>query len=165
MGDAIEVNCAVMGNAEPRPSLLEQPISFEEFLTFDQKYMHGGSADGMKGAERKIPAPLPDDLTARIRQMAVDVFKAIDGRGTARIDFLVKDGEPYVNEINTMPGSLAFYLWQAEGMTPSMVVDELIRLAHEAAAEKRRTMYDYRSGLIDQAASHGLKGVKGLKGS
>jgi D-alanine-D-alanine ligase len=164
MDDAIEVNCAVLGNAEPRPSLLEQPISFEEFLTFDQKYMHGGSADGMKGAERQIPAPLPDDLTARIRQMAVDVFKAIDGCGTARIDFLVKDGEPYVNEINTMPGSLAFYLWQAEGMTPSMVVDELIRLAHEAAAEKRRTMYDYRSGLIAQATSRGLKGVKGTKG-
>ncbi len=164
MGDAIEVNCAVLGNAEPRPSLLEQPISFEEYLTFDQKYMHGGSADGMKGAERKIPAPLPDDLTQRIRQMAVDVFKAIDGRGTARVDFLVKDGQPYVNEINTLPGSLAFYLWQAEGMTPSMVVDELIRLAHDAAAEKRRTMYDYRSGLIDQATSRGLKGVKGVKG-
>jgi D-alanine-D-alanine ligase len=164
MVGAVEINCAVLGNDEPRPSLLEQPISFEEFLTYEEKYMRGGAADGMKGAERKIPAPISDELTTRIQRMAVDAFKAIDGRGTARIDFLVKDGEPYLNEINTMPGSLAFYLWQAEGMSPSAVIDELIRLAHEAAAEKRRTMYDYRTGLVSHAAARGLKGVKGIKG-
>src|SRR5258708_12519751 len=114
----------------------------------------------MKGGEGKIPAPIPDDLTARIRQMAVDAFKAIDGRGTARIDFLVKDGQAYLNEINTMPGSLAFYLWQAEGMSPAKVVDELIRLAHETAAEKRRTTYDYKTALLAHATSRGLKGIK-----
>jgi D-alanine-D-alanine ligase len=157
---SIEINCALLGNAEPRASVLEQPISFEEFLTYEEKYMRGGNSSGMKGAERQVPAPLPDDLTAQIRQLAIDAFKAIDGRGTARIDFLVKDGRPYLNEINTMPGSLAFYLWQAEQMTPAMVVDELIRLAHEAASEKRRTMYDYKTGLIDQAAVRGIKGLK-----
>jgi D-alanine-D-alanine ligase len=161
---SLEINCAVLGNAEPRPSVLEQPISFQEFLTYDDKYMRGGAAKGMKGAERKIPAPLPDDLTEQIRAMAVQAFKAIDGRGTARIDFLVKGGEPFVNEVNTMPGSLAFYLWQYEGMSPSMLCDELIRLAHEAHAEKRRTLYDYRSGLVAKAAQGGLKGVKGIKG-
>jgi D-alanine-D-alanine ligase len=161
---AIEVNCAVLGNEEPRPSLVEQPISFEEFLTYEEKYMRGGPANGMKGAERKIPAPISDELTDRVRQMAVDAFKTIDGRGTARVDFLIKDGEPYLSEINTMPGSLAFYLWQAEGISPSSVIDELIRLAHEAAADKRRTMYDYKTGLVDHAAARGLKGVKGLKG-
>ncbi len=165
MVGAIEVNCAVLGNDDPRPSLLEQPVSFEEFLTYEEKYMRGGAAEGMKGAERKIPAPILDELTVRIRQMAIDAFKAIDGRGTARIDFLVKDGEPYLNEINTMPGSLAFYLWQAEDITPSMVVDQLIELAHEAAAEKRRTMYDYKTGLIAHAAARGLKGVKGKVGT
>ncbi len=164
MTGAMEINCAVLGNADPRPSVLEQPISFEEFLTYEDKYLRGGAASGMKGAERKIPAPLPAELTERIRKLAVEAFKAIDGRGTARIDFLVKDGEPYVNEINTMPGSLAFYLWQEEGMTPAKVVDELIRLAHDAAAEKRRTMYDYRTGLINQAAARGIKGIKGMKG-
>lgn len=161
---ALEINCAVLGNAEPRPSVLEQPISFEEFLTYDDKYMRGGASKGMKGAERKIPAPLPDDVTEKIKSQAVQAFKAIDGRGTARIDFLVKGGEPFVNEVNTMPGSLAFYLWQYEGMSPSMLCDELIRLAHEAHAEKRRTLYDYRSGLVAKAAQGGLKGVKGLKG-
>jgi D-alanine-D-alanine ligase len=145
-------------------AVLEQPISYEEFLTYEEKYMHGGGAKGMKGAERKIPAPLPPEMTEHIRQMAIDAFKAIDGRGTSRIDFLVRDSEVYINEINTMPGSLALYLWQEEGMSPAMVVDELIRLAADSAAEKRRTMYDYRSGLVAQAAAHGLKGLKGIKG-
>jgi D-alanine-D-alanine ligase len=158
--DSIEVNCAVMGNNELRTSLLEQPISYQEFLTYEDKYMRGGRSDGMKGAERKIPAPISDELTAKIRQTTVDAFKAIDGRGTARIDYLVKDGVHYITEINTMPGSLSFYLWQAEGMSPAAVVDELIRLAHDAASEKRRTLYDYKTGLIDQAASRGLKGIK-----
>ncbi len=154
----IEINCAVLGNTTIRPSVLEQPVSWEQFLTYEDKYMRG--SDGMKGAERKIPAPLDAELTAKIRQMAVDAFRAVDGRGTARIDFLLKDGTVYVNEINTMPGSLAFYLWQEEKMSPSAVCDELIRLAFEAFAEKRRTTYDYKSGLVAHAAAHGIKGMK-----
>ncbi|GAB4554064.1 MAG: D-alanine--D-alanine ligase family protein [Anaerolineae bacterium] len=160
---ALEINCAVIGNHTPRPSLLEQPISFEEFLTYEEKYMRGGASKGMKGAERKIPAPLPQPLTEQIQQMAVAAFKAIDGRGIARVDFLLKDGEVYLNEINTMPGSLAFYLWQAEGMPPAQVVDELIRLAHEDHKDKTRTMFDYKTGLVSLAATRGLKGVKGGK--
>ncbi|MEP7287645.1 MAG: D-alanine--D-alanine ligase family protein [Chloroflexota bacterium] len=158
--ESIEVNCALLGNGDPRASVLEQPVSFQDFLTYEEKYMRGGTGSGMKGADRQIPAPIPDDLTAKIRQIAIDAFKAIDGRGTARIDFLVKDGNPYIEEINTMPGSLSFYLWQAESMTPAMVVDELIRLAHEAAAEKRRTLYDYKTDLITHAALRGVKGMK-----
>ena len=158
---ALEINCALMGNTVIRPSVLEQPIGWEQFLTFKDKYMSGG--DGMKSAERLIPAPLDADLTGRIRQMAVDAFRAVDGRGTARIDFLLKDGTVYVNEINTMPGSIAFYLWQAENITPTAVCDELIRLAFEAHADKRRTTYDYKSGLVAHAAARGLKGMKGIK--
>lgn len=159
---ATEINCAVMGNTIIRPSVLEQPIGWEQFLTFENKYLSGG--DGMKSAERVIPAPLDAELTSRIRQMAVDAFRAIDGRGTARIDFLLKDGAVYINEINTLPGSLAFYLWQEEKMSPTAVCDELIRLAFEAFAEKRRTTYDFKSRLITQVAARGLKGVKGIKG-
>jgi D-alanine-D-alanine ligase len=161
---AMEINCAVLGGDEPRASVLEQPVSFEDFLTYEEKYLRGGKAQGMKGAERKIPAPISPELTKRIQQIAVDGFKAIDGRGIARIDFLVMGDQPYLNEINTMPGSLSFYLWQETGMSPAAVVDELIALAHAAHAEKRRTIYNYRSKLIDQAATRGLKGFKGAKG-
>jgi D-alanine-D-alanine ligase len=119
----------------------------------------------MKGAERQIPAPLSDDLTARIKQTAIDAFRAIDGRGIARVDFLLREatGEFYVNEINTMPGSLAIYLWEPEGLTPRALMDELIRLALEAYAQKRQTRYNYKTGLVAHAAARGLKGLKGLK--
>ncbi len=160
--DVIEINCAVLGNEEVRASVLEQPITWQEFLTYEEKYMRSEGAAGMKGAERKIPAPISDDLMQRIQTMAIEAFKAIDGRGTARIDFLVREeaGEVFLNEVNTMPGSLAFYLWQETGMTPSDVVDELIRLAFEAHADKRKTVYNYKTDLIAHAAARGLKGVK-----
>jgi D-alanine-D-alanine ligase len=124
--------------------------------------MRSEGAAGMKGAERQIPAPISDDQTQRIQQMAVQAFQAVDGRGTARIDFLMRKetGEIFLNEINTMPGSLAFYLWQAEGMSPADVVDELIRLAFEAHADKRKTAFNYKTGLIAHAAARGLKGTK-----
>lgn len=163
---AIEINCSVVGGNDPIASVCEQPVSYEEFLTYEEKYLRGSGKKGMKAAERRIPAPISDELSAEIRQLAVTAFKAIDGRGIARIDFLVKDGRPYLNEINTLPGSLSFYLWQETPefrLSPAMLVDELIRLAHEGFSEKQRTMYNYRSDLINQAAIKGIKGVKGGK--
>lgn len=162
--DMIEINCSTLGNDDDiRASVCEQPISWEEILTYEEKYMREGG--GMKGAERRIPAPISDELTARIQQTAIDAFKAVGGRGIARIDLMVREesGEVFVNEINTMPGSLSFYLWQEEGMTPRMLVDELIRLAQAAHAIKRQTKYDYRTDLVSHAASRGLKGAKGIK--
>lgn len=159
--NVVEINCALIGNENVRASTLEQPVSYEEFLTYREKYMREASA-GMKSQERVIPAPLGDDLTQKIKDTGIAAFKAIRGRGTARIDFLLskETNEFWVNEINTMPGSLAFYLWDAEGLSPTAVCDELIQLALEEAAEKRRTTYDYKSGLIDLAASRGAKGLK-----
>jgi D-alanine-D-alanine ligase len=158
--NATEINCAVLGHYEIRASVLEQPISWQEFLSYEEKYMRSEGAAGMKGAERKIPAPISDELTGRIKEIAVQAFKAVDGRGTARVDFLLHENDVFLNEINTLPGSMAFYLWQEEGMSPSDVVDELIRLAFEAHSEKRKTVYNYKTGLIAHAASKGLEGMK-----
>jgi D-alanine-D-alanine ligase len=161
---ATEINCAVMGYGEDiEASVLEQPVSWEEFLTYEEKYMRGGG--GMKSAERVIPAPLEPPTTQRLQTMAVNAFKALDGRGTARIDFLMDEasGEIWVNEINTMPGSLAFYLWQEMGRSSTDVVDRLIHLAKEAHADKRRNTYNYQTSLIEMTAARGLKGVKGDK--
>ncbi|MBN2302925.1 MAG: D-alanine--D-alanine ligase [Anaerolineae bacterium] len=162
LDNAIEINCAVMGNYEVRASVLEQPVSWQEFLTYEEKYMRSEGPAGMKGAERKIPAPISEELTQRIQQLAVKAFAAVDGRGTARVDFLVKEqeGEIFLNEINTLPGSMAFYLWQEEGMSPAAVVDEMIRLALDAHTDKRKTTYNYKTGLLAHAAARGLKGIK-----
>lgn len=162
----VEINCAVMGyGADMVTSVLEQPVSWEQFLTYEEKYMRGG--EGMKSAERVIPAPVSDELTARIREYTETAFRAVDGRGIARIDYLVQPdkGEVYLNEINTMPGSLAFYLWQESGMSPSEVVEHLVKVAQDAYADKRRNTYDYQTSLIELTASRGLKGAKGAKSS
>ncbi|MBZ0293007.1 MAG: D-alanine--D-alanine ligase [Anaerolineae bacterium] len=161
---ATEINCAVIGNGSNiRVSVLEQPISWEEYLTYEEKYMRG--SEGMKSADRIIPAPLTPELTQRIQQTAIQAFQAIDGYGTARIDFLVKPDEDlfYLNEINTLPGSLAFYLWQEDGIPMSDLVSQLVALAQEAHAEKRRNTYDYQTELLKLTAARGIKGAKGAK--
>jgi D-alanine-D-alanine ligase len=166
----VEINCAVMGYGSAiTASVLEQPVSWEEFLTYEEKYMRGGG--GMKGAERLIPAPISELATAKIQEYTVAAFEAVDGRGTARIDFLVRNHEEedpdkmeiYLNEINTMPGSLAFYLWQALEMSPRDVVEKLAQLAQDAFADKRRSTYNYQTSLIEVTAARGLKGAKGVK--
>lgn len=162
--DAVEINCAVMGNGNNiTASTLEQPVSWEEFLTYEDKYMRG--SEGMKSAERIIPAPLSAGLTERVKQIAIQAFKAIDGYGTARIDFLVRPDadQVYLNEINTMPGSLAFYLWEAGQIPMSKLVEQMVDLAREAHAEKRRSSYNYQNDLLNLASIRGLKGAKGAK--
>lgn len=162
----VEINCAVMGYGDDmQASVLEQPVSWETFLTYEEKYMRGGG--GMKGAERIIPAPISDSLTAKIQQYAISAFRAIDGRGIARIDFLAypDDEIVFLNEINTMPGSLAFYLWREVGLSAGQVVEKLVSLAQDAYADKRKNTYNYETSLIELTASRGLKGVKGTKTS
>jgi D-alanine-D-alanine ligase len=160
----IEINCSVMGyGANMQASVLEQPVSWEDFLTYEEKYLRG--SEGMKSAERVIPAPVSDDLTQRIKQYAIEGFRAVDGRGIARIDFLVKpdNNEIYLNEINTLPGSLSFYLWEPAGVSQRELVHKLVEFAREAYADKRRNTYNYQTNLVALTATRGLKGVKGSK--
>ena len=164
IADGIEINCSVIGfGDEFQASTLEQPLSWDEFLSYEDKYLRGD--EGMKSAERIIPAPVNDALTTRLQQLSLRAFQAVDGRGIARIDFLVRPerDEIYLNEINTMPGSLALYLWREEGLSPSQLVQSLVDLAREAHAEKRRNMYDYQTNLVSVASRRGIKGSKGAK--
>ena len=164
--NCIEINCAVLGDERNiQVSVLEQPVSLEPLLTFEEKYLRGG--DGMKSAERIVPAPISAELTERVQTLAMQTFRAVDGRGTARIDFLVRpeQNEVYVNELNTMPGSLAFYLWQDMGMSAREVVERLVEIAREAQAQKRRNTYNYQTSLIALTAARGVKGLKGAKSS
>lgn len=158
----IEINCSVTGFGDDyQASTLEQPVSWDEFLSYEDKYLRGG--EGMKSAERLIPAPISPELTRAIQQMSLDAFRAVDGRGIARIDFLVRpeQDELFLNEINTMPGSLAFYLWREDGISQSQLVDKLVQLALEARAVKRRNIYDYQTNLVEVASRRGVKGSKG----
>lgn len=148
--NAMEINCSVLGNDEPVASVCEQPLPWEEFLSYEDKYLKG-SPQGMKGLRRRVPAPISPELTTEIQSLAIKAFKAIDCRGIARVDFLVdptgrwrwfrKIGRPFMNEINTMPGSVAFYLWEPMGVKFPELVEKLIGLALEAHEEKKKTIY------------------------
>jgi D-alanine-D-alanine ligase len=159
VSNVIEVNCSVLGFQDPQPSVCEQPIPWKDFLSYEDKYMRGGKASGMKGLSRKIPAPISDELTKRVQQLAVQSFEMLDCRGVARIDFLIdtKTETLYINEINTLPGSIAFYLWEPLGISTSMLVDKLIQLAFEAHQERQRTTYSVDSPLLARMGATGSK--------
>ncbi len=154
----VEINCALLGNDEPVPSLLEQPASYEDFLTFEEKYINEGGT--MKGIESKvkIPAELDEKMTKEIQDMAVKVFKVLDCSGTSRVDFLVdKDTNKfYANEINTIPGSLQLHLWEPSGVSGEEMVDRLIQLAIEKYEEKQSFMTLFDSDILKKATG-GMK--------
>ncbi len=164
-----EVNCSVLGfGGDVTPSVCEMPVRWDEFLTFDEKYMRGGKgskeSSGMNSLERRIPAPIGDEMTAQVQEMAVNAFKMLDCKGVVRIDFIIDqaDNKLYINEINTIPGSLAFYLWEATGVSFAALLNKMIELAFVAHAEKNRSVFSYNSQILKKIVS-GAKGSKGSK--
>ncbi len=168
IGNGYEINCSVLGTNPPTASVCEKPIASTEFLSFDDKYIHqdtdpedqsGDSseteiASGMAGAQREIPAPISDELTLHIQNLATLTFQVLDCAGLARIDFLVaEDEDVYVNEINTIPGSFSFYLWEPAGLSFSELVSQLVSLAIESHQEKNRLIYSYSTNLLSQAGA------------
>ncbi|MDQ5815215.1 MAG: D-alanine--D-alanine ligase [Actinomycetota bacterium] len=170
MEGCAEVNCSVLGGPgfEPRPSVCERPVAWEEFLTFDDKYLRGGKGDdepsgakgeGMASLDRRIPAPISETLTKQVQDNAVAAFRAVDAAGVARIDSFVKEDteETWVMEINTIPGSLSFYLWEPTGVSFEELLDNLIEIALTTHRLQRELMFTFESGM--------LKGVGGMKSS
>jgi len=156
----MEINCSVLGNTEnPKPSICEHPISDGDHLSYNDKYGRGPKHLGMKGTRRILPAPISNALTSKIQNMAVKTFQAINCYGIARVDFLLnkKDETIYVNEINTIPGSLSYYLWEASGIQFSQLIDELIGLAMKRKQEKTQTIYSYDSNILKH--NFGIKNV------
>jgi len=159
--DGIEINCSVLGQGQDlQVSPLEQPLGWDDFLSYEDKYLRG--SEGMKSAERLIPAPISTELASDIQTASRRAFQAVDGRGIARVDFLVNPEQRrfYLNEINTMPGSLAMYLWAEAQLSREELVAQLLELARSAHIEKRRNITDYRSNLVAIASQRGSKGIK-----
>lgn len=157
-----EINCSVIGTHTPTPSVCEQPITSTDFLSFDDKYIHQNSepesgseiSAGMAGAQRKIPAPISEELTLHIQKLATTTFQILDCSGIARIDFLVSaEDQVYVNEINTIPGSFSFYLWEPVEISFPELVSRLVVLALETHQEKNRLIYSYTTNLLSQAGA------------
>ena len=161
-----EINCAVLGDCdEYMSSVLEEPIKSGEILSYQDKYMGGTKDDrGMHAAQKRIPADLPADETERIRFLAGETFRVLGCHGVSRVDVMV-DGNTrdiYVNEINTIPGSLSFYLWEAAGIPFAELMDRLVRLALKRKREQEAKTFSFDSNIF--ALGGGLKGAKGTKG-
>lgn len=161
-----EINCSVLGDCdEYQTSVLEEPIKSGEILSYTDKYM-GGSKDnrGMHAAQKRIPADLPADETERIRHLAGETFRVLSCHGVSRVDMMIdaKTRDIYVNEINTIPGSLSFYLWEAAGVSFSELMERLVRLALKRKRDQASKTVSYDSNIF--ALGGGIKGAKGAKG-
>ena len=135
--NAREIECAVLGNDDPKASLPGEIIPSREFYDYEAKYIDDDS-------KSVIPADLPPDVVERVRRLSIDAFRAIDASGLSRVDFLLArdSGEIVLNEINTMPGftSISMYskMWDASGVPYPELVDQLIQLGRERFAQKQR---------------------------
>lgn len=169
VGNLREINCSVLGDAdEAIASVCEEPLNATDILSFSDKYLSGGddktgakTSGGMSSLKRRCPADLPDGMTEQVQTLAVDTFKALGCMGVARIDFLndTETGELWVNEINTIPGSLSFYLWEAAGVPFKELMDRLVALAFKRARDRAALTFTYESNIL--AGFGGSKGSKG----
>ena len=174
----IEVNCSVIGNYEHQEaSTIEEVMSTAEFLTYQDKYIGGSKgkmkgssiknssgSKGMAGANRVIPARLNDKMTQEIKELAKEAFKALNLGGVCRVDFLIdgKSNKIYINEPNTIPGSLSFYLWEATNKPYCELLDEMITLAIKDYKVKHQKTFSFDTNILSNfSGSKGLKGVKG----
>ena len=195
-----EINCSALGYGnDVMTSVCEEPVSWQEFLTFEDKYLHGsktsnsetssskimgskissskiadnnlgskivgdkftgsklagskflgGKQGGMENMERRIPANIPENQTEEIQSLTKNIFKCLNSKGVVRVDFIIDTDENkiYVNEINTIPGSMSFYLWRYSGITYSNLIDKLVAIAEKASEDKNKNNYTYKSDII-----------------
>ena len=160
----VEVNCSVVGNYEIQEvSLIEQVVSDNFILTYEDKYVGNGkkySKGGMANTSRIIPANIGKDLTKKIEETSIEVFRTLNLSGVCRIDYLIdnKTKEFYVNEPNTIPGSLSFYLWEPKGKKYSELLDDLITMSIKEYKNKLKKTYCFDTNILkDFKLGNGVK--------
>ena len=181
-----EINCSVIGNiVDSETSVCEEPFFSDEILSYADKYMGGsksnkgvgikGGAKGIAGAkaggkgmavsDKKLPADISDEKRDEIQKLTKETFKVLGCSGVARVDFLMdkKTEKVYVNEINTIPGALSYYLWEATGKSFEKELDELIDIALKRHREREKLTFSYDQNIL--AMQGGTKGSKGMKGT
>lgn len=186
--DLKEINCSVIGNlSESEVSVCEEPFFTDDILSYTDKYIGNGKSKGgtigggkntnikfssPKTAEKtsgesfsnkKIPADISKEKTEEIQNLTKEVFKVLGCNGVSRVDFLIdtKTDKVYVNEINTIPGALSYYLWEATGKSFEQELDELIDLAIKRQRDREKLTFSNDQNIL--AMQGGTKGTKGMK--
>lgn len=170
VNNLLEVNCAVIGNYSYQiTSAIEEVKGSTVFLSYEDKYLGGGKTKGkstksagMASASRIIPARIDSDMEENIKEIATKAFKALNLSGVCRIDFLIdkETKKVYINEPNTCPGSLAFYLWEPIGKSYETMLDELITLGIKDYNSRHKKVYSFETNIL-KGYNSGTKGVKG----
>lgn len=149
-----EINCAVMGyENDLMASLCEEPIGWKEFLTYEDKYVSKKKGDSE--SKKRIPADIDKEVEDTIKNYAKEVFKAVDCCGNARIDFLYDGSNVYVNEINTIPGSLGFYLWEGAGISFTDLISQIIQLSEIQHEQRNANITTYDIDLLNKLGNSG----------
>ena len=149
-----EINCAVMGyENDLEASLCEEPIGWKEFLTYEDKYVN--KKKDSSESKRRIPADIEESIENQIKHYAKEVFKAVDCCGNARIDFLFDGNNIFVNEINTIPGSISFYLWEGKGMQFKQLITRIIELAEIQYNQRKANIVSYDIDLLNKMGAAG----------
>lgn len=161
-----EINCAVLGDEnEAVASECEEPLHTKDILSYEDKYLSNSKSGGSKGmasVSRKIPAELSPEQREEVRAMAVKSFQALGCNGVARIDFMIDEatGKLYFNEINTIPGSLSFYLWDPIGVPYQELLDRMVQLSLKRVREEEALTFSFDTNILNQQSLSGSKGGK-----
>lgn len=162
-----EINCSVLGDWHDPENIMasecEEPVNSDEILSYSDKYLSGGSkktgtsegSKGMASLSRKLPADLDAETKARIQDIAKSAFSALGCSGVARIDFIIdkSNGEIYLNEINTIPGSLSFYLWECSGIGYTELLNRLFSIALGRKRAQSKLTYSFETNVLDRSAA------------
>lgn len=161
-----EINCAVLGDENDAiASECEEPLHTKEILSYEDKYLSNSKSGGSKGmasVSRIIPAELSPERREEVRNMAVESFKKLGCNGVARIDFMIDEetDKLYFNEINTIPGSLSFYLWDKVGIEYKELLDRMIQLAFKREREEESLTFSFDTNILSAQTLSGAKGTK-----
>lgn len=164
-----EVNISVLGNyRKVKTSVIEEVGGSDEFLTYEDKYISGnkkGCSKGMASAKRLIPANISDELAEKIKETAIKCYKSLNASGVVRIDFLIdqKTNKIYPIEINSIPGSLSFYLWDKTNLEYRELLDEVINIGIKDFKDKRSKVTTFKTNILTNYENRGVKGIKGIK--
>ena len=162
-----EINCAILGDMEEaQASEIEEPFSAGEILSYEDKYLSGGKgktagSKGMASVSRQIPANVDSTTREMIQKYAIEAFKALGCSGVARVDFMIDcddDNKIYFNEINTIPGSLSFYLFEPLGIKYCELLNKMIKIAEKRIRMENSLTYSFDTNVLDSASLLGTKG-------
>ena len=162
VANSVEINCsAIMKDNEVLTSVLEEPVRWEKFLSFDDKYINANSkTKGMGSMGRKIPAEVTKEQKEHIENYTKQIYKTMDCCGVVRVDYLMDESREhvYVNEINTIPGSFSFYLWEHNDLPFGKLLDVLIEEALNQAKLRKDKVLKYDSKILDNLTRNGKQG-------